>query len=185
MNEIRLPAIILVRDGSKRLPHKWKLKWHDTSLLGWCIRQLRRCEYVGRIIVAGDHADIGACAELAGAEYVNQRPNGEPVPDTQKSIEGLRYVQSVTGLDASYVLLAQCTSPFVNPEDLSRLVLCSDLPCNQVTYLGKKGKPSGMGYIFPPFIDDNRGPYVEQDAPDVDVDTMADYERALELCQRS
>lgn len=181
--EIKLPCIILVRAHSKRLPKKWALPWKGGTLLSHCIQQARLCEHVSRVIVAADSEEIRDHAGLHSAEAVYQRANDEPVPDTQKSIEGVRYAQSVSGLEASYVLLCQCTSPFVNSEDLTRLILCSDLPRTDWSFLGRKGKPSGMGYVIPPFIGDVRGACIEQDAPDVDVDTETDYQHALKLLE--
>lgn len=178
----RIPAIILVRAGSKRLPDKWALPWRGTTLLGHAINQAWSCEYVSRVIVASD-----SYKALEHAKDVDLRTEvilRDEVSDDQLSIEGLRQVQIKAKLEASYVLLVQATSPFVNPADLERLILCSELPCQQVTFLGKKGKPSGMAYVYPPFCGDNRGPYVEQDADALDIDTRDDYERALK-CQPS
>lgn len=179
---MKIPAIILVRAGSKRLPDKWALPWGTTNLLGNAIRQARACEYVERVIVGTDSKDIGAFAFGEGANVI-YRP---PVADDQTSLDGLRYVQCEAGIVASYCLLVQCTSPFVNAEDLSRLILCAEMPCAHVVALGKRGRPSGMGYVFPPFITDAQPrTFVEQDAPDVDVDTRADYERALEIARKA
>lgn len=179
----RIPAIILVRAGSKRLKDKWQLPWRGTTLLGHAINQVWSCEYVSRVIVASD-----SMKALEHAKEVDLRTETilrDEVPDDQTSLDGLRQVQIRAKLEASYVMLVQSCSPFVNPTDLERLILCSSLPCQQVTFLGKKGKPSGQAFIYPPFIQtDNRGPYVEQDADALDIDSRDDYERALK-CQHS
>lgn len=175
---IRIPAIILVRAGSKRLKDKWQLPWRGTTLLGHAINQVWSCEYVSRVIVGSDSQKI-----LDHAKLIDGRTETvlrDEVEDDQPSLEGLRQVQIRARLEASYVMLVQATSTHVNAADLERLVLCSDLPCKQVTFLGKKGKPSGQAFIYPPFLTtDNRGPYVEQDAPSFDIDTRENYEEAL------
>lgn len=178
-----MPCVILVRANSKRLPRKWALPWRGTTLLGHAINQAWGCEYLSRVIVASDSEEV--LQQAKEADHRTETILRDEVDDDETSLYSLRQVQFKAKLEASYVMLVQATSPFANSADLDRLVLCADLPCKQVTFLGKKGKPSGMAYIYPPFIDtDNRGPYVEQDADPCDIDTQADYERAL-ACQRS
>lgn len=180
--EPRIPCVILVRAGSKRLPNKWALPWRGTTLLSHAVSQAWACEQVSRVVVASDSPEILHRAfEADNRTVLVER---DEVPDDQTSLDGLRQVQIKAKLEASYVMLVQTTSPFVNPEDLSRLVLCSELPSPGVAALGKRGRPSGMGYIIPPFIEDaTPRTFVEQDAPEIDVDEQADYERALELCR--
>lgn len=204
MPEPKLPCVILVRENSKRLPGKAFLQWKGTTLLRNCIMACLACENVGEVIVASD--GVGILDHVDGADALERVMGHEPdvgygatlraadgrlrtwkrpeVPDDQTSLDGLRQVQEGLGLQASYILLAQATSPFISPADLSRLVLCADLPCPGVAALGKRGRPSGMGYVVPPFIEDAAPrAFVEQDAPEIDVDVLADYERALSLCQ--
>lgn len=212
---MKLPCIILVRAGSKRLPNKWALPWRGTTLLRWAIAQCVKCENVSQVIVGTDSQEIidhvhGVCKAKVPEDGRDYAPldhlrlhdtfkdsvsdvllygpvkcvRREPVADDQPSLAGVREVQALCAMEASYVLLVQCTSPFVNPDDLSRLILCADLPSDHVACLSKKGRPTGQGYIVPPWIvDATPRTTVEQDAPDVDVDTQADYERALSLCQ--
>lgn len=201
---MQIPAVILVREGSKRLPQKWALPWMGTTLVRWACAQVLQCEHVSGLVLATDSQAIidnvhGVKPAMGSMEVFKDSVSATlarhwsrfesikrpPVPDEQTSLSGLRWVQDALGLTASYVMLCQATSPFINPEDLSRLVLCADLPCRSFVALGARQRPTGQGYIVPPFITDATvKAWVEQDAPDVDVDTQSDYERALTLCQR-
>lgn len=181
---MRIPVIVLVRGGSKRLPNKWRLKWEredgtQTTLLRNCIERIAGCPYVSRIIVASDHHEILSHASVTGVD-VCARPE---VEDDQSSIEGLRWVQEALGLEASFVLLSQATSPFVNPDDISRLVeeWRTDPSMNYHLVDGRTMYPSGMGYIVHPFAEGCTGFMVPQYAHPIDIDTMADYTEALKI----
>lgn len=55
---MKLPCIILVRAGSRRLPNKWALPWRGTTLLRWAIAQAVKCEHVSKVIVGTDSQEI-------------------------------------------------------------------------------------------------------------------------------
>lgn len=207
---MKLPCIILVRAGSKRLPNKWALPWRGTTLLRWAIAQAVKCEHVSQVIVGTDSQEIidhvhGVCKAKVPEDGRDYAPldhlrlhdtfkdsvsdvllygpvkcvRREPVADDQPSLAGVREVQAVCAMEASYVLLVQCTSPTVTPDDLSRLVLTADLPTTEVWALGVKGKPSGAAWLLPPWLDHTRPDrIVEQDAPMCDIDTAEQYEEA-------
>ncbi len=143
------------------------------------IEQVRACPYVSRVWVASDNDAVLRHARQHC--YILKRP--EVGPD-ESSFDSLRWVQERLGLEASYMLLCQATSPFINPDDLSNLVmewtLHPSLP-GALLIDPQTGSPSGMGYIISPFASScHDGIYVPQNAPPHDIDTLADYERACQ-----
>lgn len=173
-----VPAILLVRGNSKRLPRKWALPWGDGTLASNAVAAVNACPVVSRLYVASDDRHV---LDTAGDFQSIHRPH---VDDAQTSLQGLRWVLGRAGLEASYVLLVQCTAPFINPTDLERLVLLAlERPGREVWGLTtdtRNPKPSGMAWLVPPFCNDLRPTrWVLQDAPDYDVDTREDYDRAL------
>jgi CTP:molybdopterin cytidylyltransferase MocA len=109
-----------------------------------------------------------------------------PVPDAQSTRDGLRWVLQQAELEASYVMVVQCTSPFVNPADLTRLFEGWWTGETERIYaLSDDGRgPSGMGYIMAPwYVASDLAPIYQlvlQRAPAHDVDTIEDYKRAVE-----
>lgn len=189
MTHIQLPAVILVRGGSRRLPRKALLPWNGESLLSNAVIQTGLCRGVSRVIVATDDLEYAehARACMPGPRVV-MRP---PVDHTQSSYADLGWVMRQMDLSASYVLLIQCTSPFINPVDLSSLYMAwlnarpAEVVALGIEKEGGQAQPSGMGYIVSPRAHQaSAAPtdfiYVPQQAPADDVDTFEDYHAALE-----
>jgi len=179
---IKIPAIMLVRGGSKRLPDKWAKAWGDSTLLRHAIQQCEDCEAVSDTWIGSDDYELSNIADDQGAFYCH-RPE---VSDDQTSMDGLAYVLDTIGLQASYVLLVQCTAPFINPTDLERLILLAlDEPSRDVWALCKdtrNPRPSGMAWVVPPFAETlTPTRWVQQDAPDIDIDTQSCYDEALRI----
>lgn len=183
---------MLCREGSKRLPGKNRLDWFGEPLWKHALRQARACSGVSRLDCVSD-------MKLPSAIEVDRFLGmwHKPMPDDHTSIEGVNWWREMAGLQASYVLLIQCTSPFINPEDLDRLITAAfaDGPPQCVWALGDPddthpkllekgvtGRPSGMGYLVHPGATDTIARrIVKQSAPMIDVDTLEDYERARNL----
>lgn len=191
---------MLCREGSKRLPGKNRLDWFGASLYLNALRQALMCSAVSRLDMVTDmqlqprEVLLTESVGVSGATFWRK-----PMPDEHTSIEGVNWWREQAGLEASYVLLIQCTSPFINPEDLDRLITTAfaDGPPQCVWALGDPddthpkllergitGRPSGMGYIVPPMATDTIARrIVKQTAPMIDIDAQADYERALEIAR--
>lgn len=211
---MKLPCLIPVRGGSTRLPRKWELPWDGQSLLHHTILRVIETPSVERIIVSSDSEEILEHARLIGpgVELLLE----PTIPNEPGSIvKTIARVRRMCKLTASYLMLVQCTSPFVNPADLEHLVEYAFEKTGPRAYevfhtshesqtdqsklsdefftcgvngresfrVGCEYAPSGMGYIFGPKAHWPTGQRhaALQQAPKVDIDTMADYEAALKL----
>ncbi len=203
MKPPKLPAVILVREGSHRLHEKWKLRWFKddgskTTLVENAIRQVLKCKYVDQVFFASDslalvnmisrgfgpgtrepytHNEDGLCR----VETV-LRPR---VSGSQKSLDGLRWVLEQQCLQASYCMLVQATFPFINHKDLNRLyetwTASGRLNGMFLSKPNEPSVPSGCAWIVNPYAG-----YVDQSlapasGPCIDIDHMSDYEAAVKL----
>lgn len=189
-----LPAVLLVRGGSKRLPGKWRLPWLGRPLLTHAVRQMLNCPGIGHVYVGTDSDDV---ARVLFEEFNKDGSLRErqcslvmraQVPDEQSSLQGLRDVAGQVGLWASHLMLCQCTSPYINSADLQLLAeqywVCANTAQSYARLTTGDGVPSGMGYVFPPEMDDFARsitlPWnVAQSAPGFDIDTAEDYHAAV------
>lgn len=176
-----IPAIMLVREGSTRLPRKWALPWNGVPLAVHAVQQAEACPVVHGVHVVTDSEEIGRKIEANTGARVYLHPG---MGSSHTSLQGLRWAGERTGLMASYTLLIQCTAPFINPTDLERLVLLGlEHPGREVWGLTtdmRNPRPSGMAWLVPPFVSDLRPTrWVLQDAPGFDIDTQEDYDRAV------
>ena len=185
-------AVLLVREGSKRLPSKALLPWQATTLLGWAVKQTLLCPSVGILVVGSDSDKLllearDAAAEIRRGLHLIMHKRA-PVSDDQTSFDGLREVmfdgERRRDGETDHVLLTQCTSPFINPADLQRLCEFNPDPdgraCLSADDMGADNKrPSGMGYLINPAMPHTRQWFVPQRADPCDVDTLDDYRTAL------
>lgn len=119
---MKYPCLIPVRGGSKRLPNKWELPWDGVPMLEHCITQVRQCPSVERIIVSSDSHEVLALAKACDAECIVEEQIPDAASDGGSTIaKTMAFVRQQAKLSASYLMLVQCTSPFVNPVDLEAL----------------------------------------------------------------
>lgn len=179
---MKLPCVMLAREGSKRLPGKNRLAWYGKPLWLNAIECAARAEHVSRVHLVTD-LSVGSLAEY---QTTPAQCWHRVMPDGHTSHEGVDWWRKQAGLEASYCLLIQCTSPFINPADLDRLIeiaFADGLP-SEIWALGDRGKPCGMGYVIPPGSQDTVARrFVKPDAPMIDIDTMEDYEQALRIAR--
>ena len=175
-------------------------------MLGHTITQVLQTPSVERVIVSSDSEEILEHARRYGVELLL-----EPVIENKplSIVETIARVRRMCKLSASYLMLVQCTSPFVNSQDLEQLAAHTWPSAHYVTHLFseatagalplpdafyesgnedpyrhvKSPSPSGMGYVFGPH---SAWPTcyrqgVTQRAPHVDINTMEDYQAALKL----
>lgn len=166
---------MLAREGSRRFPGKNKADWGGVPLYRHALGEAAKCENVSGVHLVTDDKQISN--PFGNAWF-------KPMPDGHTSHEGVDWWRRQAGLEGSYCLLIQCTSPFINAEDLTRLIeiaFADGLP-TEVWALGDRGKPCGMGYVIPPGSTDTISRrFVKPSAPMIDIDTREDYEAALRI----
>lgn len=174
---MRLPAVMLCRAGSKRLPGKNRLDWCGKPLWRHALDTAFVPGTVKCLSVVTDDSQIQG-ADFARFEH--------PMPDTHTSIEGVNWWREQAMRDAEYCLLIQCTNPFLSRQDIERLVAIAfhDGPPTSVWAIGSRGKPNGTAWIIPPCATDTIAKrFVEPDVWGVDIDTQDDYGEACKLWQ--
>lgn len=180
---------MLAREGSKRLPGKNCLYWYGKPLWWHAVHVARHAESVGHLRVVTDMKDVtGTLWPKIGDGRDAPFAVHHPMPDAHTSIEGVNWWREHVGLEASYVLLIQCTNPFINPADLdllATLAFADGLP-TEVWALGSRGRPNGMAWVIPPMATDTIAKrFVEPSVWGVDIDEREDYEAALTLAKET
>ena len=110
-------AIIPARGGSKGVLRKNLASVGGVQLITRAVRACRRSQYVDRVVVTSDNHVILATATHAGAEVI-ERP-AVLATDEATSESAVRHAIG-QGLQADYLALVQCTSPFLTPEHIDR-----------------------------------------------------------------
>ncbi|MGA5584295.1 cytidylyltransferase domain-containing protein [Streptomyces thermodiastaticus] len=116
----RVLAVIPARGGSKGVPAKNLAPVGGVPLVARAVRACRAARLVTDVVVSTDDAAIAAAARRAGAEVV-LRP-AALADDTATSeaavLHALDDHEERHRTRADVVLLVQCTSPFLLPEDI-------------------------------------------------------------------
>lgn len=121
MSDHRPICIIPARGGSKGVVDKNLREVGGESLIGRTIRTMLEVAGPGRVWVSTDSPRIAAAAEAAGASVV-ERP-ADLASDEASSESALAHALEVIGADgATPVVFSQCTSPFIDPDDVARAV---------------------------------------------------------------
>ncbi|MEW1655689.1 acylneuraminate cytidylyltransferase [Streptomyces sp. NPDC093707] len=113
-------AVIPARGGSKGVPAKNLAAVGGVPLVARAVRACRAARLVTDVVVSTDDAGIAAAARGAGA-IVIRRP-GEIAGDTATSEAAVRHAmdayETEQGRRVDAVLLVQCTSPFLDSDDI-------------------------------------------------------------------
>lgn len=165
-------AVIPARGGSKGVPRKNIRLFAGKPLLAWTIEAARASNYIDRLIVSSDDAEIIAAAVACGCEAPFVRPAALARDDTPGIDPVLHAIREVPGYD--YVVLLQPTSPLRTAQDIDHcLERCHGgrVPaCVSVAEVEKS--PFWMhtldeqGYLHP-LIDDERASWPRQLLPKV------------------
>lgn len=120
-----VPAIILARGGSKRIPHKNIVKFCGKPLLAWSILQAKKATTIDAVFVSTDDKKIGWVAEKSGARVI-ERP-AQISGDHARSEDALKHaIAEISGMfperRIKYVVLLQATSPLRESGDIDRAV---------------------------------------------------------------
>lgn len=112
-------AIIPARGGSKGIPDKNLQPVKGVPLVARAVRSALQAFDIDSVVVSTDSHRIGSVAEREGATVI-QRPR-EISGDEASSESAIHH--ALEGLpDAETIVFIQCTSPFINPQDLDRAV---------------------------------------------------------------
>ncbi|QFY08651.1 NTP transferase domain-containing protein [Nonomuraea phyllanthi] len=117
---LRVLAVVPARGGSAGVPLKNLALVGGVPLVTRAVRACRRAELVDQVVVSTDHAGIAETARQAGAVVVD-RPE-ELSGATASSESAVLHALDALGADPEVVVLVQCTSAFIDPEDLSAAV---------------------------------------------------------------
>ncbi|MEW9550262.1 N-acetylneuraminate synthase family protein [Nonomuraea sp. NPDC050783] len=117
---MRVLAVVPARGGSAGVPLKNLALVGGVPLVTRAVRACLRAELVDQVVVSTDHDRIAETAREAGALVV-ERP-AELSGATASSESAVLHALDALGADPEVVVLVQCTSAFIDPEDLSAAV---------------------------------------------------------------
>ncbi|MER7368423.1 N-acetylneuraminate synthase family protein [Nonomuraea wenchangensis] len=117
---MRVLAVVPARGGSAGVPLKNLALVGGVPLVTRAVRACLAAELVDQVVVSTDHDGIAATAREAGALIV-ERP-AELSGATATSESAVLHALDALGADPEVVVLVQCTSAFIDPEDLSAAV---------------------------------------------------------------
>jgi YrbI family 3-deoxy-D-manno-octulosonate 8-phosphate phosphatase len=117
---LRVLAVVPARGGSAGVPLKNLALVGGVPLVTRAVRACVRAELVDQVVVSTDHDQIAETAREAGALVVD-RPE-ELSGATASSESAVLHALDALGEDPEVVVLVQCTSAFIDPEDLSAAV---------------------------------------------------------------
>lgn len=116
INDKSVLAIIPARGGSKGVPRKNLRHFNNKSLLAHTIHGALQSQFIDRVIVSSDDADIIAEAKNAGADVPFVRPV-ELASDTSPAWEAtIHALENLPHYD--YVVLLQVTTPLRETSDI-------------------------------------------------------------------
>lgn len=113
-------AVIPARGGSKGVPAKNLAPVGGVPLVARAVYACRAARLVTAVAVSTDDAAIAAAARDAGAEVV-PRPGGiagDTATSESAVLHAMDAYEALHGVRVDVVLLVQCTSPFLTPEDV-------------------------------------------------------------------
>ena len=117
----RVIAIIPARGGSKAVPGKNLRRVGGRSLVARAVDACHASRRIDEVYVSTDDAKIAASAEIVGAKVI-MRP-AELSDDTASSEAALLHALDqliMVDEEPEVLVFAQCTSPFIAPDDLDR-----------------------------------------------------------------
>ncbi|MGI5291676.1 N-acetylneuraminate synthase family protein [Nonomuraea polychroma] len=117
---MRVLAVVPARGGSAGVPLKNLALVGGVPLVTRAVRACVRAELVDQVVVSTDHAQIAETAREAGALVV-ERPE-ELSGATASSESAVLHALDALGQEPEVVVLVQCTSAFIDPDDLSAAV---------------------------------------------------------------
>lgn len=115
-----IDAVILAREGSKRVPGKNIKIFCGKPLIAWTIEEALKSPSIRRVIVSTDSKEIASISTLYGAEVPFIRPKSLATSHTS-SIDSIIHAIKKLRLDGD-ILLLQPTSPLRKVEDIEGII---------------------------------------------------------------
>lgn len=113
----KLLGIIPARGGSKAIPRKNLQILAGKPLIAWTIEEAKKSQYLDRLILSSEDAEIIAAAKAWGCEVPFVRPV-ELAQDDTPGIETVIHALNWVGEHYDYVVLLQPTSPLRTVQDI-------------------------------------------------------------------
>ena len=117
-------AVIPARGGSKGVPAKNLAPVAGLPLVARTVHACRGARLVTDVVVSTDDAEIATAARAAGAEAV-RRPAalaGDTATSESAVLHAMDAFEVTHGRTVDVVLLVQCTSPFLTPDEVNGAV---------------------------------------------------------------
>lgn len=117
-------AVILARGGSKGIPGKNVIEISGVPLIGRTVGACKRCPDIAVVAVSTNDETIASVARNYGAEII-ERPRDLATDSASSEVALLhacKYWQERTGVAHEVLLLAQNTSPFHDPSDMTQVI---------------------------------------------------------------
>lgn len=177
-----IPALILARGGSKRIPGKNLKTIEGKSLVGRAIEQAKRIEAIGPVVVSTDSEAIALECWGRGAVLIKR-----PTPlATDGALSADAAVHALTEIRAGgWFVLLQPTSPCRTTEDITDTIDAA-LASGRPAYTTYDGKPNGAVYVAPLDLVMALGTFnlpnaIQIEMPQersIDIDTFQDLDNA-------
>lgn len=121
MQKKEILVIIPARGGSKGLPGKNIRMLNNKPLISYAIEAAKGSQLVTKVIVSTDSERIAEVGRQYGAEVPFIRP-AELATDTATSVDvaihAIKHLKQYEDYSAEYIVLLQCTTPFITSEDI-------------------------------------------------------------------
>ncbi len=130
--QIKSLAIIPARGGSKGLPNKNLLEVGGTPLVARAILACKSAELLDDVYVSSDAPEILKVASSFDAEII-KRPKKLSSDISSSESVVLHFLDhlSKNNILCDIVVMVQCTSPFINPDDINKLIVsCANSDCD-------------------------------------------------------
>ena len=130
--QIKSLAIIPARGGSKGVPNKNLLEVGATPLVARAILACKSAELLDGVYVSSDAPEILKVASSFDAEII-KRPKKLSSDISSSESVVLHFLDhlSKNNILCDIVVMVQCTSPFINPNDINKLIAsCSNSDCD-------------------------------------------------------
>jgi YrbI family 3-deoxy-D-manno-octulosonate 8-phosphate phosphatase len=115
----RVIAIVPARGGSKGVPGKNLRRVGGVPLVARAITACRRSRFIDTVFVSTDDPEIAEISRAAGAQVIERPPTiaGDLASSESALLHALEELAAV-GHTPEVLVFVQCTSPFIQPEDL-------------------------------------------------------------------
>lgn len=117
INGKKVIAIILARQGSKRLVNKNILSFAGKPLIAWTIIEAKKSKHIDDIIVSSDSDEILKISKKYGSKIIKRPKN--LAKDTSNSYEAIVHIFENIHESYGHVILLQPTSPLRTAEHIS------------------------------------------------------------------